>query len=60
MDLRLFTLEPKGQYICDAICDIYDAMGLCNIFFVHQDLIYRIISYFQKIAFRNKLLLTGF
>ena len=34
--------------------------GLCNFFFVLQNLIDRINSYFQRIAFQRNLLLTGF
>ena len=42
----------SGQYIY--------VTGLHNIFFVPQDLIDRINSYFQKIAFRRNLLFIGF
>ena len=35
-------------------------MGLFNFFFVLQDLIDRIDSYFQRIAFQRNLLLNGF
>ena len=35
-------------------------MGLFNFFFVLQDLIDRIDSYFQRIAFQGNLLLIGF
>ena len=33
--------------------------GLCNFFFIFQDLIYRIDSYFQRIAFQRNFLLTS-
>ena len=35
-------------------------MGLLNFFFVPQDLIDRIDSYFKRIAFQSNLLLIGF
>ena len=35
-------------------------MGLCNFFFVLEDLIGRINSYFQRIAFARNSLLIGF
>ena len=42
----------SGQYIC--------ITGLRNLFFVLQDLIDRINSYFQRIAFQRNLLLIDF
>ena len=53
--MNIHTKSPVcnlGQYIY--------VTGSCNFFFVLQDLIDTIISYFQKIAFKRKLLLTGF
>ena len=51
-----YTQNPpvciSGQYIY--------VTGLCNFLFVPQDLINRINSYFQRIAFQRNLLLIGF
>ena len=45
--------------ICNSGQYIY-VTGLCNFFFVPQDLIDRINSYFQRIDFQRNLLLFGF
>ena len=54
--MNIFTLNlpvcNSGQYTY--------VMGLCNFFFVLQDLIERIDSYFQRIAFQRNLHLHSF
>ena len=49
---RHLPVYNSGQYIC--------IMGLCNYFFVPQDLIDKINIYFQRKAFQKNLLLIGF
>ena len=56
IDLNIYTQNlpvcKSGQYIY--------VTGLRNFFFVLQDLIDRINSYFWRIAFQRNLLLIGF
>ena len=56
IEMNIYTLSlpvcNSGQYTY--------VTGLCNFFFVLQDLIDRINSYFQSIAFQRNLLLVGF
>ena len=60
-----FSLFDRHEYItlnlpiCNSGQYIY-VTGLHNFFFVLQDLIDRINSYFQRIAFQRNLLLIGF
>ena len=61
-----FLLFDRHEYIytrnlsvCNSGQHTY-ATGLFNFFFVLQDLIDRIDSYFQRIAFQRNLLLIGF
>ena len=55
MDMNIYTLNllvcNSGQYTY--------VTALCNIFFVLEDLIDRIDSYFQRIAFQRNLLLIA-
>ena len=55
VDMNIYTWNilvcNSGQYIY--------VMGWCNFLFVLQDLIDRINSYFQRIAFQRSLLLIG-
>ena len=56
IDMNKYTLNlpvcNSGQYTY--------VTGLCNFFFALQDLIDRINSYFQRIAFQRTLLVIGF
>ena len=55
-DMNMYTRNlpvcNSGQYTC--------VTDLCNVFFVLQDLIDGIDSYFQRTAFQRNLLLIGF
>ena len=48
----------RNLTVCNSGQNTY-VMGLFNFFFVLQDLIDRIDSYFQRIAFQKNLLLIG-
>ena len=56
IDMNIYTRNlpvcNSGQYTC--------VTDLCNFFFVLQDLIDRIDSYFQRIGFLRNLFLIGF
>ena len=56
IDMSIYTWNLS---VCNSGQYIY-VTGLCNFFFVLQDLIGRINSYFQRIAFWRNLLLIGF
>ena len=53
------TIYTRNLPVCNSCLYIY-VTGLRNFFFVPQDLIDRINSYFQRIAFWRNLLLIGF
>ena len=53
------NIHTENLLVCNSGQYIYTT-GLCNFFFVLQDLIDRINSYFQRIAFERNLLLIGF
>ena len=53
------TIYTRSLLVCKTGQYIY-VTGLCNFFFVFQDLIDIINSYFQRKAFQRNLLLTGF
>ena len=52
------NIHTWNLLVCNSGQYIY-ITGFCNFFFVLQDLIERINSYFQKIAFQRNLLLIG-
>ena len=52
-------IHTRNLPICNSGQHMY-VTALCNFFFVLQDLIDRIDSYFQRIAFQRNLLLIGF
>ena len=56
IDMNIYT---QNLLVCNSCQHAY-VTDLCNFFFVLQDLIDRINSYFQRIAFRRNLLLIGF
>ena len=56
IDMNIYTLNLP---VCNSGLYTY-VTGLYNFFFVLQDLIDRIDSYFQRIAFQRSLLLIGF
>ena len=53
------NIYPQNLRICNSGQYIY-VTGLCNFFFVLQDLIDRLNSYFQRIVFQRKQLIIGF
>ena len=56
-----FLLFDRHEYIHTKSSGQHTyVMGLFNFFFVLQDLIDRIDSYFQRIAFQGNLVLIGF
>ena len=56
IDMNIYT---QNLPVCNSGQHTY-VTGLFNFFFVLQDLIDRISSYFQRIAFQRNLLLIGF
>ena len=56
IDMNIYT---RNLPVCNSGQHTY-VTGLFNFFFVLQDLIDRIDSYFQRIAFQRNLLLIGF
>ena len=56
VDMNTYT---RNLPVCNSGHYIY-VMGLCNFFFVLQDLIDRTNSYFQRIAFQRNLILLAF
>ena len=57
--LMNMNIHTQNLPVCNSGQYIY-ITGLCNFFFALQDLIDRINSYFQRIAFQRNLLLIGF
>ena len=53
------NINTRNLSVCNSGHYVYDT-GLCNFFFVLRDLIDKINSYFQRIAFQRNLLLIGF
>ena len=53
------NIHTQNLSVCNSGQYIY-ITDLCNFFFVLQDLIDRINSYFQRIAFQRNLFLIGF